>query len=387
VPRGVSQSVQRVPPSGIRRFFDIAAASPDIISLGVGEPDFDTPDFITRAGVDDLLAGGTHYTSNWGMLGLRQLIAKRYATARKAAYDPEGEILVTVGASEAVDLSVRALADVGDEFVIVDPSYVSYRPDIMFAKAEPVAVDASEDQGFQLDPDAVARAVGPRTKAILINNPCNPTGALYPRKALEEVATIARDRDCFVIADEIYEDLVYGEKHTSFASLNGMKEHSVVVSGFSKGFAMTGWRLGFACGPAEVIGAMMKVHQYGIMCAPTPAQAAAVAALKDRRAPAAVEKMRKEYDRRRKLCVRGFNQMGLPCPTPNGAFYVFPSVKGTGLTSEAFCERAIHEARVAVVPGSAFGRAGEGHFRVSYATAYEKIEQAIERLGAFVLGL
>lgn len=385
MPRDISQSVKRVPPSGIRRFFDIAAASRDIVSLGVGEPDFATPPFITQAGVDDLLAGGTHYTSNWGRKDLRELIAKRYQERHHAAFSPDNEVLATVGASEAVDLSIRALADPGDEFVIVDPSYVCYRPDIMFAKAEPVAVEAHEDAGFQLDPDAIRGAVTPKTKAIVVNNPCNPTGALYARGALEEVATIARDADCYVISDEIYEDLVYGgETHTSFAALNGMKDHSIVISGFSKGFAMTGWRLGFACGNAEVIGAMMKVHQYGIMCAPSPAQAAAVSALKDPRTPAAVEEMRKEYDRRRQLCVKGFNAVGLPCPTPHGAFYVFPSIKSTGLSSDEFCERAIKEARVAIVPGSAFGPAGEGHFRVSYATAYEKIEEAIRRLGDFV---
>lgn len=388
MPRGISASVKRVPPSGIRRFFDIAAASKDIISLGVGEPDFATPAFITQAGVDDLLAGGTHYTSNWGRRDLRELIAKRYQARHGADYSPEGEILATVGASEAVDLSIRAVADPGDEFVIVDPSYVCYRPDIMFAKAVPVAVDAHEEGEFQLDPDAIRRAVTPKTKGIVVNNPCNPTGALYPRSALEEVAAIARDADCYVISDEIYEDLVYGgERHTSFASLEGMKDHSIVISGFSKGFAMTGWRLGFACGNAEVIAAMMKVHQYGIMCAPSPAQAAAVSALQDPRTPAAVEEMRQEYDRRRQLCVQGFNEVGLPCPTPHGAFYVFPSLKGTGLSSDAFCERAIREARVAVVPGSAFGPAGEGHFRVSYATAFEKIEEAIRRLGSFVEGL
>ncbi len=385
MPRGVSLSVKRVPPSGIRRFFDIAAASKDIISLGVGEPDFATPAFITQAGVDDLLAGGTHYTSNWGRKDLREQIAKRYEKRHGASYSPDNEILATVGASEAVDLSIRAVADPGDEFVIVDPSYVCYRPDVMFAKAEPVAVDAHESAHFQLDTDAIAKAVTERTKGIVINNPCNPTGALYPRKALEEVAAVARDADCYVISDEIYEDLVYGgERHTSFAALDGMKDHSIVISGFSKGFAMTGWRLGFACGNAEVIGAMMKVHQYGIMCAPSAAQAAAVSALKDPRTPAAVEEMREEYDRRRKLCVKGFNEIGLPCPTPHGAFYVFPSIKSTGLSSDEFCERAISEARVAIVPGSAFGPAGEGHFRVSYATAYEKIEDAIRRLGGFV---
>lgn len=383
--RGISQSVRRVPPSGIRRFFDIAAASKDIISLGVGEPDFHTPDFITKAGVDDLLAGGTHYTSNWGRKDLRELIAKRYGDRHRAAFAPDNEVLVTVGASEAVDLAVRALADPGDEFVIVDPSYVCYRPDIMFAKAEPVAVSASPQNGFQLDPDAIRRAVTPRTKGIVINNPCNPTGALYPKEALEEVADIARDADCYVICDEIYEDLVYGgQRHASFAALNGMKDHSIVISGFSKGFAMTGWRLGFACGNAEVVGAMMKVHQYGIMCAPSPAQAAAVAALKDPRTDGAVEAMRREYDRRRTLCVEGFNRIGLETHEPHGAFYVFPSIRGTGISSDAFCERAINEARVAIVPGSAFGPAGEGHFRVSYATAFEKIEEAIRRLGAFV---
>src|SRR6267143_923066 len=269
--RTIATAVKAVPPSGIRRFFDIAAASKDIISLGVGEPDFDTPAHITRAGVKELLAGGTHYTSNWGKLELRQLLAKRYKRRAKADYDPETELLVTVGASEAVDLSVRSIADPGDEFVIADPSYVSYRPDILMQKGVPVAV--------------------------------------------------------------------------------------------------TGWRLGYACGNAEVIGAMMKVHQYSIMCAPTAAQAAAVEALKSPKTPPAVEKMRSEYDRRRKLIVKGFNKIGMACPEPHGAFYAFPSIKQTGLTSDQFCERAIHEARVAMVPGSAFGGAGEGHIRASYATA------------------
>jgi aminotransferase len=382
--RSIAKAVKAVPTSGIRRFFDIAAASKDIISLGVGEPDFDTPAFITKAGVKDLLEGGTHYTSNWGKLELRQLLAARYRRRTRAQYDPQNEILVTVGASEAVDLAIRSLADPGDEFVIVDPSYVCYRPDIMFQNAVPVPVSTSADDGFELNPDQIRKAVSPRTKGILINNPCNPTGALYHRKTLEEVCDIARDADCYLIADEIYEDLAYGEKHHSVASINGMKDHSIVISGFSKGFAMTGWRLGYACGNAEVIGAMMKVHQYGIMCAPTPAQAAAIEALKGARAAAAVEKMRREYDRRRKLMVKGFNKIGLACPTPHGAFYAFPSVKSTGLSSDAFCERAIQEARVAVVPGSAFGPAGEGHVRACYATAYGKIETSLERLGDFV---
>lgn len=384
MPRTIAGAVRSVPPSGIRRFFDIAAAQPDIISLGVGEPDFDTPGFITRAGLKDLEGGGTHYTSNWGKIELRELLAERYGRRAKADYNPKDEILVTVGASEAVDLSIRALADPGDEFVVVDPSYVSYRPDISFAHARAVTVAADEGKGFELDPDAIRRAVGPRTKGILINNPCNPTGALYSKKVLEEVATIALDADCYLIADEIYEDLVYDEKHTSVASLNGMQDHSIVISGFSKGFAMTGWRLGFACGNREVIGAMMKVHQYAIMCAPTTAQAAAIAALKSKQTGPAVEKMRREYDRRRKLVVKGFNTMGLQCHTPHGAFYAFPSIKSTGLTSDAFCERAIKEARVAVVPGSAFGLAGEGHFRASYATAYDKIGEALHRLDDFV---
>src|SRR6267143_103337 len=367
--RTIATAVKAVPPSGIRRFFDIAAASKDIISLGVGEPDFDTPAHITRAGVKELLAGGTHYTSNWGKLELRQLLAKRYKKRAKADYNPEDEILVTVGASEAVDLSVRSIADPGDEFVIADPSYVSYRPDILMQKGVPVAVTTSAENGFELDPDQIKRAVTPKTKGILINNPCNPTGALYSKATLEEIATIARDADCYVISDEIYEDLAYGVKHTSVAALNGMKDHAIVISGFSKGFAMTGWRLGYACGNAEVIGAMMKVHQYSIMCAPTAAQAAAVEALKSPKTPPAVEKMRSEYDRRRKLIVKGFNKIGMACPEPHGAFYAFPSIKQTGLTSDQFCERAIHEARVAMVPGSAFGGAGEGHIRASYATA------------------
>lgn len=382
--RGVAQSVRAVPPSGIRKFFDIAAAQKDIISLGVGEPDFDTPKFITRAGVQDLLSGGTHYTSNWGKIELRELIAKRYQQRAKAAYDPKDEILVTVGASEAVDLAVRATTDPGDEVIVIDPSYVCYRPDISFAHGKVVGVDADPAAGFNLDPDAIRAAVTPRTKAIIINNPCNPTGALYPKKTVEAVAEIARDADCYLISDEIYEDLVYGEKHTSVAGLNGMKDHAIVISGFSKGFAMTGWRLGFACGNKEVVGAMMKVHQYSIMCAPTPAQAAAVVALSSKQTDYSVEKMRREYDRRRKLIVKGFNKIGLKCHDPHGAFYAFPSIESTGLTSDEFCERAIHEARVAVVPGSAFGLAGEGHFRASYATAYTKIEKALERLEEFV---
>ncbi len=384
MPRSIAAAVRSVPPSGIRRFFDIAAAEPDIISLGVGEPDFDTPKFITRAGTSDLAAGGTHYTSNWGKLELRELIAERYRKRAKADYDPKDEVLVTVGASEAVDLSIRALADPGDEFIVVDPAYVSYRPDISFAHGKSVTVDADAAKGFELDPDAIAHVVSPRTKAIIINNPCNPTGALFGRKTVEEVAGIARDADCYLIADEIYEDLVYGEKHVSAASLNGMKDHAIVISGFSKGFAMTGWRLGFACGNREVIGAMMKVHQYAIMCAPTPAQAAGIAALRMKQTEYAVAKMRREYDRRRRLIVKGFNKIGLPCHEPHGAFYAFPSIESTGLTSEAFCERAVNEARVALVPGSVFGLAGEGHVRASYATAFNKIERALERLGEFV---
>ncbi len=384
MPRSLSGAVRSVPPSGIRRFFDIAASQPDIISLGVGEPDFDTPGFITRAGVADLLKGGTHYTSNWGKLELRELIAKRYHNRSRVDYNPANEVLVTVGASEAVDLSIRALCDPGDEFIVIDPSYVCYRPDIAMAHGKAVTVDAVKEKGFELDPDAIRAALTPRTKAILINNPCNPTGSLYAQKVLEEVAAIAREADCYIIADEIYEDLVYGEKHVSVASMKGMKDHAIVISGFSKGFAMTGWRLGYACGNSEVIGAMMKVHQYSIMCAPTIAQAAAVVALRTKQTGYAVEKMRREYDRRRKLIVGGFNKMGLTCHTPHGAFYAFPSIESTGLTSDEFAERSINEARVAVVPGSAFGLGGEGHIRASYATGYGKIERALERLEAFI---
>jgi aminotransferase len=379
----LAQRVQAVPPSGIRRFFDVIASMPDVISLGVGEPDFDTPPQVVEEGVRSLRSGRTHYTSNYGTLELRRALATNLERLYGVRYDPQTEILVTVGASEAVAATMTALVDPGDEVVLHEPSYVAYVPAIVFNGGQAVQVSTRFEDDFALDPAAVEAAVTPRTKVLFLGYPCNPTGAVLPPDRLRALAEVARRHDLVVVSDEIYDRLVYGgHRHEAVSALPGMKERTVLIGGFSKAYAMTGWRVGYACAPQEIIEGILKVHQYGIMSAPTTAQDAAVAALTG--AEPEVHRMVAEYDRRRQLVVAGLNRIGLATFEPRGAFYAFPWIGGTGLSSAEFSERLLREEQVAVVPGDAFGPSGEGHVRISYATAYEQLETALSRIERFV---
>jgi aminotransferase len=379
----LARRVQAVPPSGIRRFFDVIASMPDVISLGVGEPDFDTPPQVVEEGVRSLRSGRTHYTSNYGTLELRRALATNLERLYGVRYDPQTEVLITVGASEAVAATMTALVDPGDEVVLHEPSYVAYVPAIVFNGGQAVQVSTRFEDDFALDPAAVEAAVTPRTKVLFLGYPCNPTGAVLPPDRLRALAEVARRHDLVVVSDEIYDRLVYGgHRHEAISALPGMKERTVLIGGFSKAYAMTGWRVGYACAPREVIEGILKVHQYGIMSAPTTAQDAAVAALTG--AEPEVLRMVAEYDRRRQLVVAGLNRIGLATFEPRGAFYAFPWIAGTGLSSAEFSERLLREEQVAVVPGDAFGPSGEGHVRISYATAYEKLETALGRIERFV---
>jgi aminotransferase len=381
--RVLAQRVLAVPPSGIRRFFDILATMDDVISLGVGEPDFDTPREIVEAGVESLREGRTHYTSNFGTLELRRALSAHLEERYGVRYAPENEILVTVGASEAVDLALRATCDPGDEVILHEPSYVAYVPAIVFAGGTVVPVATRFEDDFALDPAAVEAAVTPRTKALFLGYPANPTGAVLDDAVQDELARIARDHDLLVYSDEIYDRLAYGTyRHRAFSSLPGMRERTVLMGGFSKAYAMTGWRVGWMCAPAAILEGIVKVHQYGIMSAPTVAQDAALAALQG--GEPAVQAMVGEYDRRRRLLVDGLNAIGLPTFEPRGAFYAFPKISGTGLTSDEFTERLLREERVACVPGNAFGPSGEGHVRMCYATSYDQLEEALARIARFV---
>ncbi len=381
--RALAQRVRAVPPSGIRRFFDILATMDDVISLGVGEPDFDTPREIVEAGVESLREGRTHYTSNFGTIELRRALSAHLESRYGVHYDPATEILVTVGASEAVDLALRATCDPGDEVILHEPSYVSYVPAIMFAGGTVVPVATRFEDDFALDPKAVEAAITPRTKALFLGYPCNPTGAVLDDAVQGELARIAAEHDLLVYSDEIYDRLAYGTyRHRAFSSLPGMRERTILMGGFSKAYAMTGWRVGWMCAPAPILEGLVKVHQYGIMSAPTVAQDAALVALQG--GEPAVVAMVAEYDRRRRLLVDGLNRMGLPTFEPRGAFYAFPDISSTGLTSDEFTERLLREEKVAVVPGNAFGPSGEGHVRMCYATAYEQLEQALVRIERFV---
>lgn len=378
----VSRRVQSVPPSGIRRYFDISATMQDVISLGIGEPDFVTPQPVIQAGIRSLQRGETHYTSNSGLAELRQAIAAYLERLYGIRYDPETEILVTVGVSEALYLALVAVVNPGDEVIVPEPCFVSYAPGVVFSGGEPVGIGTSVEHDFQVTGAEIERAITPATKALLIGYPNNPTGAVLTPDRLREIAAVAERHDLFVISDEIYDRLVYGIEHTHFATLPNMRRRTVVLGGFSKSHAMTGWRLGYAVGPAEIIAPMRKVHQYLIMSAPTTAQVAVAETLHD--VDGEIEQMRREYDRRRKLVVSGFNELGLTCFEPRGAFYAFPSVRASGLDDETFCEKLLQEERVAVIPGSAFGASGAGFVRASYATAYEKLEEALERIHRFM---
>lgn len=378
----ISNRVQQIPPSGIRRFFDIAATMDNVISLGIGEPDFVTPKPIVEAGLSSLEAGHTHYTSNSGIIELRNGISEHLKRLYKVEYDPALELLVTVGVSEAMYLAMTAILNPGDEVIVPQPCFVSYTAEVSLAGGIPVPIATRVENNFQVTAEEIEAAITRRTKALLIGYPNNPTGAVLERQNLEEIAKVVRKHDILVISDEIYDRLVYGIEHVCFASLPGMWERTILLGGFSKAYAMTGWRLGYAAAPPEILGAMSKVHQYTIMSAPTTAQEAGLAALKH--GEEAVEEMRQRYDRRRRLIVDGLNSIGLKCFEPRGAFYAFPSVRGSGMDDAEFAERLLDEERVAVIPGRAFGIGGAGYVRCSYATAYDKIEQALERIARFV---
>jgi aminotransferase len=381
--RALAERVLAVPPSGIRRFFDILATMDDVISLGVGEPDFDTPERIVAAGVRSLHNGRTHYTSNYGTVELRRALADHLEGRYGVAYDPAGELLITVGASEAVDLALRATCDPGDEVVLHEPSYVAYVPAVVFAGGVVRHVATRLDDDFALDPAAVEAAITPRTKALFLGYPCNPTGAVLPDDVQDAIADIASRHDLLVYSDEIYDRLAYGSyRHRAFSALPGMRDRTILMGGFSKAYAMTGWRVGWLAAPAAILEGIVKVHQYGIMSAPTVAQDAALVALVEGEPD--VEAMVAEYDRRRRLVVDGFNAIGLETFEPRGAFYAFPRITSTGLDSETFAQRLLDEEHVAVVPGGAFGPSGEGHVRACYATSYEKLEEALARIGRFV---
>ena len=381
--RALAARVNAVPPSGIRRFFDILATMTDVISLGVGEPDFNTPPMIVEAGVESLREGRTHYTSNYGTMELRRALAAHLERRYGVRYDPATELLVTIGASEAVDCALRATCDPGDEVILHEPSYVAYVPGITFAGGTVVHVATRFEDDFALDPAAVEAAVTPRTKALFLGYPCNPTGAVLPDEVQDELARIAGRHDLLVYSDEIYDRLAYGSyRHRAFSALPGMRERTILVGGFSKAYAMTGWRVGYLAAPAAMLAGIVKVHQYGIMSAATMAQDAALVALVD--GELEVERMRAEYDGRRRLVVDGFNAMGLETFVPLGAFYAFPRIISTGLDSETFARRLLEEEHVAVVPGGAFGPSGEGHVRACYATSYAQLEEALRRIGRFV---
>lgn len=369
-------------PSGIRKFFDIAAEMEDVISLSVGEPDFATPWHIRQEGIHTLEKGRTWYSPNAGLTALRQAISNYLVRHGGCQYDPQNEILVTVGGSEAIDLALRAVICPGDEVLIPEPSFVCYDPLTRMAGGVSVPVVTRAEDAFRLTAQAVKEAITPRTKLLILPYPNNPTGAIMPREELEAIAQVLRGTDIMVLSDEIYGELTYGREHVSITTLEGMRERTLLISGFSKAFAMTGWRLGYACGPAPVMKMLTKLHQFAIMCAPTTAQYAAIEALNN--GDPDVEKMRTEYDMRRRLIVDGLNKLGLTCFEPEGAFYVFPSVQSTGLSSEEFCQRLLREKHVAVVPGNAFGDCGEGFVRISYCYSLAHITEALARMEAFL---
>jgi len=381
--RAIAQRVHEVPPSGIRKFFEIMATMTDVISLGIGEPDFDTPRSIIEAGVESLREGRTHYTSNYGTLELRRALADHLRRLYGVEYDPKTELLITVGASEAVDLALRATCDPGDEVILHEPSYVAYVPAIVFAGGTTVHVATRFEDDFALDPAAVEAAITPRTKALFLGYPCNPTGAVLPAQVQEELAAIAERHDLLVYSDEIYDRLAYGSyRHRAFSSLPGMRERTILMGGFSKAYAMTGWRIGWLAAPGPIIEGILKIHQYTIMTAPTMAQDAALVALVE--GEPEVARMLAEYDRRRRLVVDRFNGMGLDTFEPRGAFYAFPRITSTGLDSDTFSRRLLEEEHVAVIPGSAFGPSGAEHVRACYATSFERLEEAMTRIERFV---
>ncbi len=378
----LNRVVQEVPPSGIRKFFDIVAEMKDAISLGVGEPDFVTPWHIRDEGIYSLQKGHTHYTSNKGLTELRCEISNYLKRRFNLSYEPMSQTVVTVGGSEAIDLLFRAVVEAGDEVLVPEPSFVCYKPLVRLAGGTPVAITTKAENSFKLTAEELKAAITPKTKLLVLSYPNNPTGAIMTREDLEDIADVLRGTDIMVVSDEIYAELTYGRHHTSIAEIDGMYDRTILVSGFSKAYAMTGWRLGYACGHPAIISAMTKVHQYGIMSAPTTAQYAAIEAMKNGDADVAL--MREEYNDRRKLIVNGFNTIGLDCFEPEGAFYAFPCIKSTGLNSNDFCEKLLYDQKIAVVPGTAFGESGEGHIRCSYAYSLDNINEALNRIEAFV---
>ncbi len=379
----ISPAVHAVPPSGIRKYFDIAAEMEDVVSLGVGEPDFVTPWSIRESCVHGLEQGYTSYTANRGMLELREEIAAHYANRYGVSYEPAKDILITVGVSEALDIAMRAILSPGDEVLIPEPCYVSYQACVTFAGGKPVPVAAKLENDFRITPEELEPHVTKRTKALLIGYPNNPTGAVMAKDDLLKIAAFAEKHDLIVVSDEIYGDLTYGGmEHTAFSSLPGMKERTILLNGFSKAYAMTGWRIGYALGNPDFIAAMTKIHQYTMLCAPITAQIAAVEAL--RRGEKYMKKMVAEYDRRRRLIYDGFQKLGLSCFEPKGAFYIFPNITSSGYTDEEFAENLLIKEHVALVPGSAFGESGKGHIRCSYATSIDKISEALARIGNFL---
>lgn len=378
----LSEKVTAIKPSGIRKFFDIVSEMKDAISLGVGEPDFDTPWHIRDEGIYALEKGRTFYTSNAGLRDLRQEISAYIQRTQGIHYNPDKEILVTVGGSEAIDIGLRAVINAGDEVIIPQPSYVSYEPCAVLAGAKPVIIDLKAENEFRLQPQELLNAITEKTKVLILPYPNNPTGAIMEREDLEKIAKIAIDKDILVMSDEIYSALTYKDKHISIASIDGMKERTILINGFSKAYAMTGWRLGYSCAPKDITAQMTKIHQFAIMCAPTTSQYAAVSALKN--GDADVEEMRKSYNQRRRFLMNAFNKMGLECFEPYGAFYVFPCIKEFNMTSEEFATKLLMEEKVAVVPGTAFGACGEGYLRISYAYSLENLKEAVGRIENFI---
>ena len=381
----LSQRIVDIEPSGIRKFFDIVNEMEDAISLGVGEPDFDTPWHIRDEGIFSLEKGRTFYTSNAGLKELKQEISKYIYRKCDVFYDYEKEVIVTVGGSEAIDIAMRAMLDPGDEVLIPQPSYVSYEPCAILANGVPVIIELKEENEFRLTKEELEAAITPKTKLLVLPFPNNPTGAIMERKDLEAIAEVVKEHDIFVLSDEIYSELTYLDEHVTIASLPGMKERTVLINGFSKAYAMTGWRLGYACAPENILAQMLKIHQFAIMCAPTTSQYAAVSAL--RNGDDDVAKMREAYNARRRYLVHRFKEMKLQCFEPFGAFYIFPCIKEFGMTSEEFANRFLQEEKVAVVPGTAFGACGEGFLRISYAYSLDNLKEALERLERFIIRL
>ena len=381
----LSKTIENIKPSGIRKFFDIVSEMKDAISLGVGEPDFETPWHIREEGIYALEKGKTFYTSNAGLKNLREEINNYLKRTQNISYNPQKEILVTVGGSEAIDIGLRAVINQGDEVIIPQPSYVSYEPCAILAGAKPVIINLKAENEFRLTPEELENAITKRTKLLILPYPNNPTGAIMEKGDLERIAKIIEKHDIYVMSDEIYSELTYKGKHTSIASIEGMQERTILINGFSKAYAMTGWRLGYVCAPENIIKQMTKIHQFAIMCAPTTSQYAGIEAIKN--GDEDVREMRQSYNQRRRFLMKRFEEMGLKCFEPYGAFYVFPCIKEFGMTSEEFALKFLEEERVAVVPGTAFGESGEGFLRISYAYSMENLKIAIDRLEKFVNGL